>query len=111
MLFQVMHTHGNETCPARTAEAMKPIAAWWQAMRRAPGVKVLTGTVSPLDHTFYLTVEADDAVTLAKALGPLVGIGAGDVIPVLTLDQAFPLAEAGAFFVPKRQGVPASPAG
>ena len=29
-------------------------------------------------------------------LGPLLSIGTGRVIPVLTLDQAFPIAETGA---------------
>jgi len=101
MLFQVIHTHSAEDCPARAAEKMKPASAWWQAMKKTPGVKVLTGTVSPLDHTFYITVEADDYAVLARALGPLVSMGAGDIIPVLPLDQAFPMAEAGAFFVPK----------
>jgi hypothetical protein len=59
--------------------------------------EVLSGYVSPLDHTFYVTVEADDYQTLARALGPLVSIGTGRVIPVITLDQAFPIAESGGF--------------
>jgi hypothetical protein len=75
MLFQVIHTHTSEDCPARSAEQMKPINAWWQALKKASGVKVLAGNVAPLDHTFYITVEADDYPTLAKALGPLVSIG------------------------------------
>jgi hypothetical protein len=97
MLFQVIHTHSNEDCPARVPEQMKPVSAWWQAIKKTPGVKVLLGTVSPLDHTYYITVEADDYPTLARALGPLVSMGTGHIIPVLTLDQAFPIAEAGAF--------------
>ena len=97
MLFQVVHTHTSETCPAQSAEAAKRSGEWWQAMKKTPGVKVLAGTVSPLDHTFYITVEADDYPTLARAPGPLVSIGAGHVSPVLTLDQSFPMAEAGAF--------------
>jgi len=58
---------------------------------------VLAGYVSPLDHTFYITVEADDYAILSKALGPIFGLGAGHVIPLLTLDQILPMAEAGAF--------------
>jgi hypothetical protein len=97
MLFQVIHSHSLETCPARSIEAAKRSAEWWQNLKKSPTVKVLSGTVSPLDHTFYITIEADDYATLTKALGPLVSIGTGDIIPVLTLDQAFPMAEAGAF--------------
>jgi hypothetical protein len=97
MLFQVIHTHTSENCPARSSEQTKPISAWWQALKKTPDVKVLVGTVSPLDHTFYIVVEADDYQTLVRALGPLVSIGTGRVIPVLTMDQAFPMAETGAF--------------
>ena len=101
MLFQIIHSHTTETCPARSSEAAKRSGEWWQALKKTPGVKVLVGTVSPLDHTFYITVEADDYVTLMRALGPLLGIGTGDVIPVLTLDQTLPMAKAGAFRVSK----------
>ena len=97
MLFQVVHTHTTEECPARSLEQTKPMSAWWQALKKTPGVKVVGGNVSPLDHTFYISVEADDYATLARALGPLVSIGTGRVIPFLALDQAFPLAETGAF--------------
>lgn len=97
MLFQVVHTHTIEECPARSPEQTKPMSTWWQALKKTPGVKVVAGNVSPLDHTFYIIVEADDYPTLARALGPLVSIGTGRVIPVITLDQAFPMAEAGAF--------------
>jgi hypothetical protein len=97
MLFQVVHTHSVEGCPARSSEQLKPLTAWWQAMKKTTGVKVLAGYVSPLDHTFYVTVEADDYSTLAKALGSMVSIGTGRVIPVIPLDQALSMAEAGSF--------------
>ena len=97
MLFQVIHIHTNENCPAMSAEQMKPASAWWQALKKAAGVKVLTANVSPLDHTLYLSVEADDYPTLARALGPLVSMGTGRVIPVVPMDQSFPMAETGAF--------------
>ncbi len=97
MLFQITHTHTSETCPAQSAEAIKRYGEWWQGLKSAAGVKVLAGYVSVMDHTFHITVEADDYPTLARALGPLNTIGAGHTSPVLTLDQAFPMAEAGAF--------------
>ena len=97
MLFQVIHTHTNESCPAQSPEQTERLGKWWQALKKTPGVKVMAGNVSPLDHTFYITVEADDYATLARALGPLVSIGVGSVIPVITLDQAFPMAAEGAF--------------
>ena len=97
MLFQVVHTHTNETCPGRSAEAAKSWGEWWQSLKKTSGVKVLAGYVSPMDHTFHITVEADDYPTLAKALGPLNTFGAGHTNPVLTLDQLLPMAEAGAF--------------
>lgn len=97
MLFQVIHSHTSQMCPAQSPEATKHAIEWWQAMKKTPGVKVLAGTVSPLDHIYYITVEADDYPTLARALGPLVGVGTGHISPVLTLDQAFPMAETGVF--------------
>jgi hypothetical protein len=97
MIFHVIHTHSNEDCPARSSENLKPVSSWWQGIKKATGVKVLSGYVSPLDHTFYITVEADDYQALSKALGPLVSIGTGEIIPVMTLDQVFPIAEAGTF--------------
>lgn len=97
MLFQVVHTHTNVDCPARSAEQSKIYANWWQSLKKTSGVKVLSGYVCPTDHTFYVTVEADDYPVLAKALGALNTIGTGQVKPVLTLDQSFPLAETGAF--------------
>ncbi len=101
MLFQIVHTHTNETCPAQSSDEAKRSSEWWKALKKTPGVKVLAGTVSPLEHTFYITVEADDYVTLTRALGTLLSIGTGRVIPVLTLDQTFPMVEAGAFSVSK----------
>ena len=97
MLFQIVHSHTSQMCPAQSPEATKQISEWWQAMKKTPGVKVLAGTVSPLEHIYYITVEADDYAILTRALGPLVGIGTGKVIPVLTLDQTLPMAEAGTF--------------
>ena len=97
MIFEVIHTHTAETCPGRSAEQARASSAWWQAMKKTSGVKILAGYVSPLDHSFYITAEADDYTTLAKAMGPLLSMGTGRVIPVLTLDQTLPLAEAGVF--------------
>jgi hypothetical protein len=97
MLFQVVHTHTNETCPGQSPEQAKRLGEWWQSMKKTPGVKVLAGYVSPMDHTFHITVEAKDYPTLARALGPLNTLGTGRTSPVLTMDQTLPLAEAGAF--------------
>jgi hypothetical protein len=97
MLFQVVHTHTNETCPGQSSEKARQFGEWWQSMKKAPGVKVLTGYVEPMNHTFYIVVEADDYPALARALGPLNTYGTGHTSPVLTLDQTLPMAEAGAF--------------
>jgi uncharacterized protein with GYD domain len=97
MLFQVVHSHTSQMCPAQSPEATKQVSDWWQTMKKTPGVKVVAGYVTPLDHTYYITVEADDYPTLARALGTLVSMGTGHISPVLTLDQAFPMAETGAF--------------
>ena len=97
MLFQIVHTHTAENCPAGSQEKLKPISAWWQGLKNTAGVKVLSGYVSPLDHTFWIAVEAVDYATLAKSLGPLMSIGTGHIVPVLALDQSIPIAETGAF--------------
>ncbi len=97
MLYQVVHTHTNETCPGQSSEQAKRFGEWWQSLKKTPGVKVLAGYVSPMDHTFHITLEADDYPTLARALGPLNTYGSGRTSPVLTLDQTLLMAEAGAF--------------
>jgi hypothetical protein len=97
MLFQVVHTHTNVTCPGRSSEEAKRLGEWWQSLKKTSGVKVLAGYVSPMDHTFYITVETDDYPTLARALGPLNTYGTGRTSPILTLDQTVPMAEAGSF--------------
>ncbi|MFY9812787.1 MAG: DUF3303 family protein [Dehalococcoidales bacterium] len=97
MLFQIVHSHSSQMCPAQSPEATKQANDWWQAMKKSPGVKVLFGTVSPVEHTFYITVEADDYQALTRALGPLVSMGTGHAVPVLTLDQTLPMAESGVF--------------
>src|SRR5205809_4739954 len=97
MLFQVTHTHSHQDCPAGSPEVLKRLGAWWQGLQTLAGVRVLAGYVSPIEHTFHITVEADDYATLARALGPLNTLGTGQTSPVLSLDQAFPLAESGAF--------------
>jgi hypothetical protein len=97
VLFQVTHTHSSERCPGANAELTAPYGEWWQSMKATSGVEVLSGYVSPMDHVFHITVEADDYATLARALGPLNAIGEGQTSPVLTLDQAFPMAEKSAF--------------
>jgi hypothetical protein len=69
MLFQVTHTHTNKDCPAGSPELTKRFGDWWNGLKTTAGVKVLAGYVSPMDHTFHITVEADDYPTLARALG------------------------------------------
>ena len=56
MLFQVTHTHTHETCPGVAPERMTQGSAWWEAIKTAPGIKVLGGYVAPIEHTFYLTL-------------------------------------------------------
>jgi len=97
MIFQVVHVHTNEGCPGRSPEQTKIFANWWQSFKKTSGLKVMAGYASSIDHTFYITVEADDYATLARALGPLNSFGSGHTSPVLTIDQTLPWAKAGAF--------------
>jgi hypothetical protein len=97
LLFQVTHTHDEDTCPGVHSDKLKTFGDWWQALKTNANVKVLGGYVSPMEHIFHITLEADDFGTVARALGPLNSIGSGRICPVLTLDQALPLAESGAF--------------
>jgi hypothetical protein len=101
MLFQVVHNHTGENCPAGSSEKTKNISNWWQGLKKTPGLKVLSAYVSPLEHTFYLTVEADDFQTISRAMGYLMSFGTGRVSPILTLDQSIPIAESGAYWASK----------
>ncbi len=100
MLFQVTHVHTHETCPGTVPELGPKLAAWWNNLKSNPEVKVLGGYVSPMDHTIHITIEAGDYAPVARALGALNTIGSGRTSPVIPLDQAFPMADAGAFRLP-----------
>src|SRR5205823_3260568 len=69
MLFQVIHSHSEESCPGVFPDKLKTFSAWWNEMKSTPGVKVLGGYVSPIEHNFYITLEADDFGAVARALG------------------------------------------
>jgi hypothetical protein len=97
MLFQVVHTHNHETCPAQSSENLERASAWWNALKNTPGIKVLGGYVAPIEHVFYVTVEAEDSAALVRGMGPLNTIGTGQISPIVSLDQAFPMAQEGAF--------------
>jgi len=97
MLFQIVHTHTHETCPGLSPERVKQISEWWQSLKQTPGIKVLAGYITPIEHAYYITVEADDYPTVSRAFGALNSYGTGRIIPVLTFDQTIPIAETGAF--------------
>lgn len=101
MLFQVRHEHTNEHCPGADDELGDRLRQWWADLKATPELKVLTGYVSPMDHTFYITVEADDIGPLLRGLGPLNAIGSGYTTPIISLDQAMPLADEGVFQLPE----------
>ena len=97
MIFQIVHTHTNVTCPGQSAEQAKRFGEWWQSVKKNTGLKILAAYASSMDHTFYITVEADDYPTVVKAFGALNTYGSGHMSPVLPLDQTLPWAEAGVF--------------
>jgi hypothetical protein len=97
MLFQITHVHTNETCPGVVEEIGERIGDWWHGLKDNADVKVLAGYVSPMNHTLHITVEAADYGAVARAFGPLNAIGAGETTPVVTLDQAMPMADEGVF--------------
>ena len=97
MLFHVTHTHTAAMCPGAQPELTPVYTKWWHELNDTAGVRVLSAYVSPMDHVFYITVEADEYPVLARALGPLNAIGEGHTSPVITLDQAFPMADESAF--------------
>jgi hypothetical protein len=97
VLFQVTHTHTEATCPGVLPDKLKSFGEWWHNVKTNPDLKVLGGYISPMDHVFHITIEADDFAVVVKALGPLNSIGSGQTTPVITIDQAMPFAEAGVF--------------
>ena len=101
MLFQVRHVHTSEQCPGGSDELGDKLAVWWANLKANPDLKVLTGYVSPMDHTFFITVEADEVGPLLRGLGPLNSIGTGYTTPIISLDQAMPLADEGVFQLPE----------
>ncbi len=100
MLFQITHVHTHETCPGVVTETAPKLAEWWNNLKNNPDVKVLGGYVSPMDHTIHITLEASDFPPVARALGALNALGSGRTSPVISLDQAFPLAQSGTFRLP-----------
>lgn len=88
MFFQIIHTHTHETCPALLPPRAARFNDWWESFKKAEGVKIHSGVVSPLSHTFYFLVEADDATKLSAALAYLNSIGSGQVVQVVPFDKA-----------------------
>ena len=97
MIFQIVHTHTNESCPGQSTEQAKRFGEWWLSVKNNPAIKILAAFASSMDHTFYIAVEADDYPTVVKAFGALNTWGSGHASPVLILDQTLPMAEAGTF--------------
>ena len=103
MLFQVTHHHDHETCPGLSPDKVAAFGQWWDGLKNNSDVKIVGAYIATTDHVFHMTIEANDNSALARALGPLNGIGTGTVEPVVTFDQAFPLAEEGAFRLPENR--------
>jgi len=97
MLFHITHTHRQEACPAVYPDRMEMLRHWWTQVNKTPGVNIISCVISPLDHTFYITAEADDFPTFTRALGPLNEIGSGQTVPVLPIETLLQIAEEGAF--------------
>ena len=97
MIFQVTHTHNHETCPGAHPDKFTTFSEWWAGVKNNSSVKVLGGYVSPMDHVFHITLEADDFTSVTRAMGPLNSIGSGHISNVISLDAAMPLAEEGVF--------------
>ena len=97
MLFEIVHTHNHETCPGVHSDLLERYSKWWDEVKGTAGIKLLGGYVAPIEHTFYVTLEADDYGAVVRAMGPLNAIGTGQIVPVILLDQAMPLAESGTF--------------
>ncbi|MGE0135477.1 MAG: hypothetical protein AB7L91_15770 [Dehalococcoidia bacterium] len=101
MLFQVTHVHTSDQCPGTDDELGASMGQWWAGLKATAGVTVLSGYVSPMDHTLYITVEADEIGPLLRGLGPLNAIGSGYTTPIISLDQAMPLVDEGVFQLPE----------
>jgi hypothetical protein len=97
MLFQVIHVHSHETCPGVHSELLDRYGNWWDEVKKNSSIKLLGGYVAPAEHTFYITIEADDYSAVVRAMGPLNAIGTGNIVPMIPLDAAMPLADQGTF--------------
>ena len=97
MIFQVTHTHRQEVCPGVDPQTGAAMKVWWEALKANPAVTVLGGYVAPMEHVYHLTIEATDLQALTRALGALNTVGGGRTVPVIPLEDAFALGEAGAF--------------
>ena len=97
MLFHVTHTHTSEVCPGGSPERLLDFNEFLARLKAAPGIKVMSGHVSPIQHVFYFLIESDDFNAVTSALGPLNSLGSGEVTPVLTLDVVSTMAETGTF--------------
>jgi hypothetical protein len=68
--YAPVYSRSLNTCPARSSETAKRSGEWWQANKKSPGVKVLSGVDSPPDNTFYNIVEADSPNTFFAKFMP-----------------------------------------
>ena len=86
MLFVVTHEHAAEACPADNPTMV--VQTIDEKHISECGVKVLGAYVAPAEHMLYYIIEADDYSQVVRYLRPLMFIGAADIVPVLTIQEA-----------------------
>ena len=89
MLFMYVHTHTAERCTVNKMDENAKMFSTFQDEAKKANIKIMGGYVAPHEHTFWLICEATDLMALEKGLVPLTLWGTAQIIPVLTMEQAF----------------------
>ena len=85
--FLVEHHHTAAGCPVSNAEMMKALVSHVSPANAAQfGVKVLSDSVIPDEHTVYFVVEADTPDKVATFAAPFMNVGPTTIRPVITCD-------------------------
>lgn len=91
MLFHVTLTHSPEHCWAREENAQKA-RDWLEGMQELAsqtGVSIRGSFVTPIEHTFYFVLEADDFNDVSAFLRPpLLTDHDAHIAPVTSLSEA-----------------------
>ena len=88
MLVIVTHSHDPDKCPAIGGLREEFLDSLTEEKAREMGVKLLSAYANSLEHTIYLTIEAQNVLEIDRFVGKaLRHVGTTRVTPVVSVKE------------------------